>query len=169
MLAGEGDVIGVSVVLGSDSDREIFSGLASVFNELGVSYEKRIISAHRTPDILKHYIESAVERGIKVFIAVAGMSAALPGVIASLTTVPVIGVPVALGSPAMGLDALLSMVQMPPGVPVATVALNGGKNAALLAAEILALNDENLGNRLKAYREKQRQNVMDRDTAFSRE
>jgi len=81
----------------------------------------------------------------------------------------VIGVPVALGSPAMGLDALLSMVQMPPGVPVATVALNGGKNAALLAAEILALNDENLGNRLKAYREKQRQNVMDRDTAFSRE
>jgi 5-(carboxyamino)imidazole ribonucleotide mutase len=167
--AGEGSVSSASVVLGSDSDREIFTGLASTLEELGIAFEKRIISAHRTPEILKKYVEDAESRGVAVFIAVAGMAAALPGVIASLTTLPVIGVPVAHHAATLGLDALLSMVQMPPGVPVATVGLNGGKNAALLAAEMLALTDKGLKDRLIQYREKQRQKVMDADALFSRE
>jgi 5-(carboxyamino)imidazole ribonucleotide mutase len=159
----------VSVILGSDSDREVFTGLAATLDDLGIDFEKRILSAHRTPDLLKSHIREAEKRGVGVFIAVAGMSAALPGVIASLTVLPVIGVPVALKSPVLGLDSLLSMVQMPPGVPVATVALNGGRNAALLAAEILALSDEKLGDRLKRYRDTARKKVVDKDTAFAGE
>jgi 5-(carboxyamino)imidazole ribonucleotide mutase len=166
---GRGSVIGVSVILGSDSDREIFKSIASTLMELGIGFEKRIISAHRTPDILKSYVEDAEDRGVGVFIAVAGMAAALPGVISSITTLPVIGVPVAFGSATWGLDALLSMVQMPPGVPVATVALNGGKNAALLAAHMLALTDADLKERVMQYRKKQRQKVVDADALFSRE
>jgi 5-(carboxyamino)imidazole ribonucleotide mutase len=157
----------VAVILGSDSDKNIYESIASTLHDLGLTYEKRIISAHRTPDILKSYVTEAVEKGIAVFIAVAGMSAALPGVIASLTTCPVIGVPVASGP--LGIDAMFSMVQMPPGVPVATVALNGGKNAAILAAEILSLSDEDLAVRLQAARERQRNKVIEKDTAFMQE
>jgi 5-(carboxyamino)imidazole ribonucleotide mutase len=156
----------VSVILGSDSDRDIYSGIAATLSDFGILHEKRIISAHRTPDILKKYIAEAEKKGIRIFIAVAGMAAALPGVIASFTTLPVIGVPVAHSSPVMGMDSLLSMVQMPPGVPVATVALNGGKNAAILAVEILALSDEGLAKKVKELREKQRQKVIEKDTTF---
>lgn len=159
----------VSVILGSDSDRDIYSGIAATLNDFGIPHEKRIISAHRTPDILEKYIAEAEKRGIRIFIAVAGMAAALPGVIASLTTLPVIGVPVAHSSPVMGMDSLLSMVQMPPGVPVATVALNGGKNAAILAAEILAFSDESLSRKVKELREMQRQRVIEKDNAFKNE
>ena len=159
----------VSVILGSDSDRDIYSGIASTLNDFGIPHEKRIISAHRTPDILEKYVAEAEKKGIRIFIAVAGMAAALPGVIASLTTLPVIGVPVAHSSPVMGMDSLLSMVQMPPGVPVATVALNGGKNAAILAAEILAFSDESLSRKVKELREMQRQRVIEKDNAFKNE
>ncbi len=159
----------VSVILGSDSDRDIYSGIASTLNGFGIPHEKRIISAHRTPDILEKYVAEAEKKGIRIFIAVAGMAAALPGVIASLTTLPVIGVPVAHSSPVMGMDSLLSMVQMPPGVPVATVALNGGRNAAIVAAEILALSDEYLARKVKELREAQRQKVIEKDNAFKNE
>lgn len=153
----------VSVILGSDSDVGIYREAADLLEELHISFEKRILSAHRTPDDLKSYVGEAEEKGVRVFIAIAGMSAALPGVIASLTTVPVIGVPVAGKSPLMGIDSLFSIVQMPPGVPVATVALNGGRNAALLAAEIIALSDSKLSQRVKSYREKLRKSVRDKD------
>jgi len=159
----------ISVILGSDSDKNVYAGIASTLEDLGLSHEKRIISAHRTPDILKSYVAEAEEKGIGVFIAVAGMAAALPGVIASFTTCTVIGVPVASVSSTMGMDSLFSMVQMPPGVPVATVALNGGKNAAILAAEILSLSDIKLAEKLKTAREKQRQKVIEKDTAFMQE
>ena len=159
----------ISVILGSDSDKNVYAGIASTLEDLGLSHEKRIISAHRTPDILKSYISEAEAKGIGVFIAVAGMAAALPGVIASFTTCPVIGVPVGSGKSTMGMDALFSMVQMPPGIPVATVALNGGKNAAILAAEILSLSDIKLAKKLKAARERQRQKVIEKDTAFMKE
>ena len=159
----------ISVILGSDSDKHVYAGIASTLEDLGLSHDKRIISAHRTPDILKSYIKEAEEKGICIFIAVAGMAAALPGVIASFTTYPVIGVPVSSGSPPMGMDSLFSMVQMPPGVPVATVALNGGKNAAILAAEILSVSDIKLAEKLKAAREKQREKVIEKDTAFKQE
>lgn len=162
-------MIKISVILGSDSDKDVYSGIASTLNDLGLSHEKRIISAHRTPDILKAYVAEAEAKGISIFIAVAGMAAALPGVIASFTTCPVIGVPVASGSAAMGMDSLFSMVQMPPGVPVATVALGGGRNAAILAAEMLSISDKELAEKLKAAREKQRQKVIDKDTAFMHE
>jgi 5-(carboxyamino)imidazole ribonucleotide mutase len=159
----------VSVILGSDSDRDIFSGISSTLKELKIDFEKRIISAHRTPDILKEYIIEAQKRGVKVFIAVAGMSAALPGVIASHTTLPVIGVPVAKTSSVTGFDALLSMVQMPPGIPVATVAINGSKNAALLAAGILAVSDDAIKEKLNQYRSKQQERVVNADKAFRKE
>lgn len=159
----------ISVILGSYSDKNVYAGIASTLEDFGLSHEKRIISAHRTPDILKSYVAEAEAKGISVFIAVAGMAAALPGAIASFTTCPVIGVPVASGSSTMGMDSLFSMVQMPPGVPVATVALNGGKNAAILAAEILSLSDIKLAEKLKAVRERQRQMVIEKDTAFMHE
>jgi len=156
----------VSIILGSDSDIDVFKKASSVLEEFGIPYERRIISAHRTPEILKDYVEDARSRGVKVFIAMAGMSAALPGVIASLTTLPVIGVPVALNSTLLGFDSLLSMVQMPPGVPVATVAVNGGKNAALLAVEILALSDSELAQKLDAYRAAQQASIIEKDKKF---
>lgn len=156
----------VSVVMGSDSDIEIFHMASSVLQDFDIPYENRIISAHRTPDILKEYVEDAQKRGVKVFIAIAGMAAALPGAIASCTTLPVIGVPVARNSVFMGFDSLLSMVQMPPGVPVATVAVNGGKNAALLAVEILALSDHELARKLVTHRAEQRAAIVEKDTRF---
>ena len=130
----------VAVVMGSESDREVMEVCLGELEKLGVRSELRVSSAHRTPDATREYVEDALRRGAKVFIAGAGMSAALPGFIASLTTRPVIGIPIPSGMP-NGIDALLSMVQMPPGVPVATVAVGkaGAKNAAVLAAEILSL------------------------------
>lgn len=157
----------VSVVLGSDSDMDIFSGLSSVLKEFGVSYEMRILSAHRTPDMLREYILNAEKGGTKIFIALAGLAAALPGVIASHTTCPVIGVPLSKDSPLMGFDSLFSILQMPEGVPVATVTINGGKNAALLACEILALTDEELLKKLISYKKLLIDKVSQKDKRFS--
>ncbi|MCK4803266.1 MAG: 5-(carboxyamino)imidazole ribonucleotide mutase [Spirochaetes bacterium] len=159
----------VAVILGSDSDIEIYEKVSAVLTEFEVSFEKRIISAHRTPDLLRDYVIGAEKKGIKVFIAIAGMAAALPGVIASFTTRPVIGVPVALKSPVMGFDSLFSMLQMPPGIPVATVAVNGGKNAGLLALEILALTERDLSDRLKSFKNNQREKVVMKDQQFQKD
>ena len=131
-----------------------------MLEDFGIEYEKKVISAHRTPDLMCEYAKSARERGIGVIIAGAGGAAHVAGVVAGMTTVPVIGVPIqtkALG----GMDSLLSIVQMPGGIPVATMAINGAKNAGLLAAEILALSDEGLQKKLSDFRQAQTQKVLD--------
>lgn len=140
--------------MGSKSDLEVMSPAFTVLEQFGVPYEKRVISAHRAPRLLEEYASSARERGLDVIIAGAGAAAALPGVAAAMTTVPVIGVPIA-GKAFGGLDALLSMVQMPPGIPVATVGVGGSKNAALLAVSILALGDSALAKKLDEFRAEQ--------------
>ena len=137
----------VGIVVGSRSDIAAAERASAVLDELGVPSETRVISAHRAPDLLAHFVSTAEERGIRVFIAIAGLAAHLPGVLASQTTAPVIGVPMA-GGVADGLDALLAIVQMPKGVPVATVGVGNGENAGLLAAEMLALADPQLRERL---------------------
>ena len=145
--------------MGSTSDWEVMSAAADMLEELGVEYEKRVVSAHRTPQLMYDYAMSARERGISVIIAGAGGAAHLPGMTAAMTSLPVIGVPVK--SRALnGLDSLLSIVQMPAGVPVATVAINGAKNAALIAASILALQDGALAERLDSFRRRQTEQVM---------
>ncbi len=145
--------------MGSTSDWEVMSAAADMLEELGVEYEKRVVSAHRTPQLMYDYATSARERGIGVIIAGAGGAAHLPGMTAAMTSLPVIGVPVK--SRALnGLDSLLSIVQMPAGVPVATVAINGAKNAALIAASILALQDDALAERLDSFRRRQTEQVM---------
>ncbi len=144
----------VGIVLGSASDEDHFVPCAETLDSMGVAYEKLIASAHRTPDRVVRFASEARERGIKVIIGMAGLSAALPGVLAAHTTLPVIGVPVHAG-PLAGMDALLAMVQMPRGIPVATVAIGkgGAVNAALLATSILAVEDITLAQRLESYRE----------------
>ncbi len=142
----------IGVVLGSLSDLDKVKGLWQVLERFAVPYEVTVISAHRTPDILREYCESAPSRGVQLIVGCAGLSAALPGVIASLTDIPVIGLPVASG-PLNGIDALLSIAQMPPGVPVATTGINGAANAGLLAMRILAVSDPDLRRQLASYRE----------------
>lgn len=144
----------VGIVVGSRSDIAAAEKASAILDELGVASEVRVISAHRAPDLLARFAATAEERGIRVFIAVAGLAAHLPGVLASQTTAPVIGVPMP-GGVADGLDALLAVVQMPKGVPVATVGVGNGENAALLAAEMLALADPALRARLIERREAQ--------------
>lgn len=144
----------VGIVVGSRSDIAAAEKASAILDELGVPSEVRVISAHRAPDLLARFAATAEERGIRVFIAVAGLAAHLPGVLASQTTAPVIGVPMP-GGVADGLDALLAVVQMPKGVPVATVGVGNGENAALLAAEMLALADPALRARLIERREAQ--------------
>ncbi len=154
----------IAIILGSDSDLPILNSITETLNFFEISFEKRVISAHRTPDILEKYVKEIESNGTEVVIAVAGMSAALPGVVAALTTLPVIGVPAYKDGGAFGgLDALLSIVQMPPGVPVAAVSVNGGKNAALLAVRILAINDGKIKKRLDEYIELQRKKVIEKD------
>lgn len=146
--------------MGSTSDYDIMSAAVSILEEFGVEYEKRVISAHRTPDLMCEYAKSARERGIGVIIAGAGGAAHVAGVVAGMTTVPVIGVPIqtkALG----GMDSLLSIVQMPGGIPVATMAINGSKNAGLLAVEILALGDPSLAAKLDEFRKNQTAKVLE--------
>ena len=150
----------VGIVVGSRSDIAAAEKATSILDELGVPSEVRVISAHRAPDLLARFAATAEERGIRVFIAVAGLAAHLPGVLASQTTAPVIGVPMP-GGVADGLDALLAVVQMPKGVPVATVGVGNGENAALLAAEMLALSDPALRARLVARREAQAKAIAD--------
>ena len=142
----------VGIIMGSDSDLPVMSKAAEILDELQVDYELTIVSAHRTPERLYEYAKKAEERGIKVIIAGAGGAAHLPGMTAAMTVLPVIGVPVqtkALG----GVDSLYSIVQMPPGIPVATVAINGAMNAAILAIQMLALSDEKLAEAFAAYKE----------------
>jgi len=141
--------------MGSASDDAHLEGAYKLLDEFEIPWEKRVLSAHRQPDQLRAYLIEAGERGIQVFIAAAGLSAALPGVVAAHTIQPVIGVPVP-GGPLKGIDALLSIVQMPGGIPVATVGVgsHGPKNAAILTAEMLAIGDESLRERLKKYRQK---------------
>lgn len=149
----------VGIVMGSDSDLEIMGKAADVLEELGVDYEMTIISAHRMPDIFFDYAKSAESKGMKVIIAGAGGAAHLPGMCAALFPMPVIGVPIhtkALG----GVDSLYSIVQMPGGIPVATVAINGGLNAGLLAAKILATSDLELLGKLKVYSENMKEKVV---------
>lgn len=146
--------------MGSTSDYEIMSQAVKVLEDLGIEYEKRVISAHRTPDLMFEYAKTARERGIGVIIAGAGGAAHVAGVVAGMTTVPVIGVPIqtkALG----GMDSLLSIVQMPGGIPVATMAINGSKNAGLFAAQILALTDSALAERLAEFRAEQTRKVLE--------
>lgn len=149
----------VGIIMGSTSDYEVMSGAVDMLTELGIEFEKRVVSAHRTPDLMYEYARTAKNRGISVIIAGAGGAAHLPGMVAAMTTLPVIGVPVK--SRALnGLDSLLSIVQMPGGVPVATVAINGAKNAALIAASILALQDNDIAGRLEKFRCDQTESVL---------
>jgi len=142
--------IQVGIVYGSSSDEEVMQNCADVFDSMGVGYEKNVMSAHRTPEVVKNYAQTAKERGLKVIIAGAGLAAHLAGAVAANTILPVIGVPLAAGTLG-GLDALLATVQMPPGVPVATVAIgkHGAKNAAWLAMQMIALTDEELAKSLE--------------------
>ena len=144
----------IGVIMGSTSDLEVMQAAFDALTEFGVEFEKRVISAHRAPHLLSEWAESAADRGIGVIIAGAGGAAHLAGVTAAYTTLPVIGVPIYSKSFG-GMDALLATVQMPSGIPVATVAVNGAKNAALLAIEILALQDADLRQKLKEFRQKQ--------------
>ena len=149
----------VGIIMGSTSDYEVMSGAVDMLAELGIEFEKRVVSAHRTPELMYEYAKTAKDRGISVIIAGAGGAAHLPGLVAAMTTLPVIGVPVK--SRALnGLDSLLSIVQMPGGVPVATVAINGAKNAALIAASILALQDRGIAEKLEKFRKDQTESVL---------
>ncbi|AHC16324.1 5-(carboxyamino)imidazole ribonucleotide mutase [Salinispira pacifica] len=140
----------VGIIMGSDSDLPVMKEAAAVLDELGIEYEITVVSAHRTPRRMFEYAEKAAGRGISAIIAGAGGAAHLPGMVASLTSLPVIGVPVKTRS-LNGLDSLLSIVQMPGGIPVATVAINGAKNAGLLAARIIALSDSGVRRRVEEY------------------
>lgn len=145
--------IEVGIIMGSDSDLPIMEDAVNVLKEFGIGYEVKILSAHRTPNQHAEYSRTAIERGLKVIIAAAGGAAHLPGVTAAQTTLPVIGVPIK-GKSIEGMDALLSIVQMPPGIPVATVAINGAKNAAILAASIIALANSDIKIKLVEYKKK---------------
>ncbi|MCK5717736.1 MAG: 5-(carboxyamino)imidazole ribonucleotide mutase [Thiomargarita sp.] len=149
----------VSIIMGSDSDLPILKDSAKILEELGVAYELSIVSAHRTPERLFQYARSAENRGIEVIIAGAGGAAHLPGMIAAMTPLPVIGVPVKTAS-LQGLDSLLSIVQMPGGVPVATVAINNAKNAGILAAQIVAIKFPEIRNAVKQYKATLEQTVI---------
>ena len=152
----------VGIVMGSDSDMPIMAQAADFLDKMGIDYEMTIISAHREPDIFFNYAKSAEEKGFKVIIAGAGKAAHLPGMCAALFPMPVIGIPMKT-SDLGGVDSLYSIVQMPSGIPVATVAINGGKNAGILAAKILATSDAELLGKLKAYSVKLKEQVEAKD------
>ena len=158
--------IEVGIIMGSDSDLPVMQEAADILDELQVEYELTVVSAHRTPDRMYTYAKSAVERGLKVIIAGAGGAAHLPGMVAALTPLPVIGVPVK--SRGMdGIDSLYSIVQMPAGVPVATVAINGSKNAGILAAQIIGASNPALLDRVTSYKEQLRQMVEEKALALA--
>lgn len=142
----------VSIIMGSTSDLPVMEKAAALLNEMQIPFEMNALSAHRTPAEVEKFAREAAGRGLKVIIAGAGMAAALPGVIAANTTLPVIGIPIK-GSTLDGVDALYSIIQMPPGIPVATVAINGAMNAAILAVQMLSLADEELAKKFAAYKE----------------
>lgn len=149
----------VGIIMGSKSDLPVMQDAVDVMKEFGVPYEMTVVSAHRTPIRMVEYAQSAYERGLRVVIAGAGGAAHLPGMVASLTTLPVIGVPVKSSNSIDGWDSILSILQMPNGVPVATVALNAAKNAGLLAVQILGTSDSNINNRLNLHKEQLKEKV----------
>lgn len=151
----------VGIIMGSDSDLPIMTEAAEVLENFGISYEIKIVSAHRTVDLMVSYAKGAAERGLKVIIAGAGGAAHLPGMVASLTTLPVIGVPV-MTKTLNGIDSLYSIVQMPPGIPVATVAINGAKNAGLLAAKIIGTSDKEIAKKVAKYSEDLEKMVLEK-------
>ena len=157
----------VGIVMGSASDLDVMRGAAEALEEFGVPYEMRVVSAHRTPDDMLEYGRTARERGLRVIVAGAGGAAHLPGMLAAVTSLPVIGVPVALAR-LDGLDSLLSIVQMPRGVPVATVAVNGAANAGLLSVRILAGADDHLTQRLDAHRLRLAEHAHEQDRDLGR-
>lgn len=158
----------VCIVMGSDSDLKVMAGAAIRLKALGIPFDVRVISAHRTPRAAEELAAGAQEKDYGVIIAAAGKAAHLGGVIAAYTTLPVIGVPIK-SSTMDGLDSLLSMVQMPKGVPVATVAIDGADNAAILAAQILALSDEALGKKLAEFKRQMEEEVLEKDAKISRQ
>jgi 5-(carboxyamino)imidazole ribonucleotide mutase len=149
----------VGIIMGSESDLKVMSEAADVLRELGVEFELTVVSAHRTPDRMAEYARQAAERGLKVVIAGAGGAAHLPGMVASHTILPVIGVPIKSSNSIDGWDSVLSILQMPSGVPVATVALNGARNAGILAAQILATSDTTVANKLRIFKYQLREKV----------
>lgn len=155
----------VAVIMGSDSDFPMLKGCLKTLKEFGISFEAMVCSAHRTPDKAAEFAKNARENGFEVIIAAAGKAAHLPGVLAAFTTLPVIGIPVK-SSTMDGLDSLLSIVQMPSGIPVATVAIDGAENAALLAVQILAVSDSGLSRKLAAYKEQLACKVEERNRAL---
>ncbi len=158
----------VGILMGSDSDLDVMEKAADVLKDMGVPFEMDISSAHRLPEKTAQYAKTARERGIEVLIAGAGMAAHLAGVVASQTTLPVIGVPLKSGA-LSGVDALYSTVQMPPGIPVATVAVDGAKNAAYLACSILSIKHPELADRLEAFREKTREDLNKKSEKLKRQ
>ena len=152
----------VGIVMGSDSDMPVMSKAADMLEKFGIEYEIKIISAHREPDVFFEYAKTAEEKGFKVIIAGAGMAAHLPGMCAAIFPMPVIGIPMKT-SDLGGVDSLYSIVQMPSGIPVATVAINGGANAGILAAKILATSDDEILERLKKYSEDLKDQVVEKD------
>jgi len=148
----------VSIIMGSTSDLPVMEEAARFLNEMEIPFEMNALSAHRTPDKVEEFAKNAYQRGVRVIIAAAGMAAHLPGVIAAMTVLPVIGVPIkaSLG----GLDSLLAIVQMPPGIPVATVSINGAQNAAILAAEILATSDDRLHQKMIGFKENLKKKII---------
>ena len=152
----------VGIVMGSDSDMPVMSKAAEIFDKFGIDYDMRIISAHREPDVFFEYAKSAKEKGMKVIIAGAGMAAHLPGMCAAIFPLPVIGIPMHTTSLG-GRDSLYSIVQMPSGIPVATVAINGGANAGILAAKMLAISDDALLAKIEKYSEELKESVVKKD------
>ena len=148
--------------MGSDSDLKVMQSAADILKELGIPYEMTVVSAHRTPERMCDYAKTAVDKGLKVIIAGAGGAAHLPGMIASMTDLPIIGVPIKSSNSIDGWDSILSILQMPNGVPVATVALNGAKNAGLLAARILGASDKQVHLKLTKYREEMKSAVLEK-------
>ncbi|MEO8820961.1 MAG: 5-(carboxyamino)imidazole ribonucleotide mutase [Ginsengibacter sp.] len=159
----------VGIIMGSDSDLKIMHAAAEILKHFEVPYELTIVSAHRTPLRMVEYSSSAIERGLKIIIAGAGGAAHLPGMIASLTTLPVIGVPIKSSNSIDGWDSVLSILQMPNGVPVATVALNAAKNAGILAAEILGISDKNLAKKLVVFKKEMKEDVEKKAEQLSAE
>jgi len=156
----------VSIIMGSTSDLPVMEEAAKVLNELRIPFEMNALSAHRTPEKVEEFARNAHSRGLKVIIAGAGMAAHLPGVIAAFTALPVIGVPVK--SSFDGMDSLLAIVQMPPGIPVATVAVNGARNAGILAAQMLSLSDEELFGKLVTFKEELKKKIIEANEALSK-
>ena len=166
-MAEQNENIQVGIIMGSDSDLPVMRDAAAILDQLGIAFEMTIVSAHRTPKRLYTYAESARERGLRVVIAGAGGAAHLPGMVAAITPLPVIGVPVKSSS-LSGEDSLLSIVQMPGGVPVATVAINGAKNAGILAAQMLGIADPSILDKVAAYKDELEASVLEKAARMER-